>query len=420
MLQSKLFTKTKKEAPKDEVSRNAELLIRGGFVHKEMAGVYVYLPLGFRVLQKIKNIIREEMDNIGGQELHMSVLQDKDIWEKSGRWDDGVVDNWFKSTLKNGTEVGLGFTHEEPLSDLLKDHISSYRDLPIYPYQIQTKFRNEARAKSGLMRGREFLMKDMYSFCKSEEEQHKFYEKSKKAYKKIFERVGLGDMTYITFASGGSFSKFSHEFQTLTEAGEDTIYLDEKTGMALNKEVLDEKENLDEFKGKDLKELKAVEVGNIFNLGTKFSEAEGLYYLDEEGKKQKVWMGSYGIGLGRVMATIAEVFADENGLIWPESVAPFKFHIVALDMRNDEVRKTADEIYRMMKGSNIEALYDDRDRAPGEKFADSDLLGIPYRVVISEKNLKENILEIKNRKTGEVKKIDKDKILKSLLEGSVE
>jgi prolyl-tRNA synthetase len=381
-----------------------------------MAGVYSYLPLGLRVLKKIENVIREEMDAVGGQELHMSVLQEKSLWEKSGRWNDEVVDNWFKTDLKNGTEVGLGSTHEEPLSNILKDHISSYKELPVYPYQIQVKFRNEARAKSGLMRGREFLMKDMYSFCKSEEEQHEFYEKSKKAYTKIFERVGLGDKTYMTFASGGTYSKYSHEFQTLTEAGEDTIYLDESSGLALNKELLDEKENLEEFKGKDLVEHKSAEVGNIFNLGTKFSEAEGFFYLDENGEKQKVWMGSYGIGLGRVMATIAEVFADENGLVWPEAVAPYKFHIVALDVKNEEVRKTADEIHRMMERSNIEVLYDDRDLSAGEKFAESDLLGIPYRIVISENNLKEGVLEIKSRKDGEIKKIEKEKILKSLLE----
>jgi prolyl-tRNA synthetase len=420
MLQSKLFTKTQKEDPKDEVSKNAKLLIRGGFIHKEMAGVYSFLPLGLRVLEKINNIIREEMNYIGGQEIHLSVLQDKSIWEKTNRWSDEVVDNWFKTKLKNGTELGLGFTHEETLSNLMRDHISSYRDLPVFPYQIQTKFRNEERAKSGLMRGREFLMKDMYSFCKNEDEQLKFYEKVKKAYTKIFERAGLGDNTYITFASGGSFSKFSHEFQTLTDSGEDTIYIDSKSKMALNKEVLDQQENLEEFKGKDLIESTAVEVGNIFNLGTKFSEAEGLFYLDEKGEKQKVWMGSYGIGPGRVMATIAENNNDEFGLTWPESVAPFKFHIVALDVKNENVKKTADEIYRMMEKSRIETLYDDRDLLAGEKFAESDLLGIPYRIVVSERNLKDGMLEIKNRKTGEVKKIEKDTILKSLLEGSPE
>lgn len=420
MLQSKIFTKVKREEPKDEIYKNAKLLMRGGFVHKEMAGVYTYLPLGLRVLKKVENIIREEMNAIGGQELQMTVLQDKEIWQKSGRWSDEEVDNWFKSSLKNGTEVGLGFTHEEPLSNLVRDHVSSYRDLPIFPYQIQTKFRNEARAKSGLMRGREFLMKDLYSFCKSEKEQLEFYEKAKKAYVRVFERMGLGEITYVTFASGGVFSKFSHEFQTLTEAGEDTIYIDENTKTALNKEVLAEKENLEEFKGKDLVEKKAVEVGNIFNLGTRFSEAENLYYLDEEGQKQKVWMGSYGIGLGRVMATIAEVFADEYGLVWPENVAPYKFHIVALDIKNDEVKKVASEIHRMMEGSNIEVLYDDRDLSAGEKFAESDLLGIPYRIIVSDKNLKEGLLEIKDRKTGEIKKVEKNKILKSLLEDSKE
>ncbi|PIP86378.1 prolyl-tRNA synthetase [Candidatus Campbellbacteria bacterium CG11_big_fil_rev_8_21_14_0_20_44_21] len=416
MIQSRLFTKTRKEAPKDEVSKNAELLIRGGFISKEMAGVYNYLPLGLRTLNKINKIIREEMDAIGGQEIHMSVLQEKGIWQKSKRWDKTIVDNWFKSKLKNGTEVGLGFTHEEPLANLMKNHISSYRDLPIFPYQIQVKFRNETRAKSGLMRGREFLMKDMYSFCKTEDEQHKFYEKAKKAYGKIFQRLGLGDITYLTFASGGSFSKFSHEFQTITPNGEDTIYIEENKRIALNKEILKEKENIEDFKEKKLVPQKAVEVGNIFNLGTKFSESQGLYYLDEKGKKQKVWMGSYGIGPGRVMGTIVEVFADKSGIVWPEAVAPFKFHIVALDAANKNVRMEAEEIYKKMLGSGIESLYDDREAPAGEKFADSDLIGIPYRIVVSEKNLADGTLEIKNRKTGEVKKVAKEKILNSLLQ----
>jgi prolyl-tRNA synthetase len=343
-------------------------------------------------------------------------LQDKEVWEKTDRWDDSKVDIWFKTKFKNGTESGLGFTHEEPLTKLMKDHINSYRDLPIYVYQIQDKFRNEVRAKSGLMRTREFLMKDMYSFCKTEEEQKKFYEKAKRAYEKIFHRAGIGDITYYTLASGGSFSKYSNEFQTITETGEDIIYINEENRTALNKELSDEKELLPEFKGKNLIEKKAVEVGNIFPLGTRFSEAMELYYLDEKGKKNLVWMGSYGIGPGRLMATIAEVFADGNGLIWPESVAPFKFHIVALEMDNEEVKKTANEIYKKMENSGIEVLYDDRDVSAGEKFADSDLMGIPYRIVVSEKNLKDNVLEIKARQTGEVKKVEKDEILKSLLE----
>lgn len=419
MLQSKLFTKIRKEAPKDEVSKNAQLLIRGGFIHKEMAGVYSYLPLGLRVLKKIENIIREEMNRIGGQELHMTVLQDKQVWEKSGRWNDDVVDNWFKSELKNGTEVGLASTHEEPLTNLLKSHISSYKDLPIYPYQIQTKFRNEIRAKSGIIRVREFLMKDMYSFNKSEEEFKDFYEKCATAYVKIFEKLGLGEITYRTLADGGSFTKdFTDEFQTISDAGEDIIYVDEEKKIAINKEVYnDETIKKLRLNKADLVEKKAIEVGNIFPLGTKYTEAMSLYFKDEKGEEQKIWMGSYGIGLGRVMGTIAEVFADENGLVWPEAVAPFKFHIVALDIeKNEEVRKVAQEIHKMMQNSGIEVLYDDRDLSAGEKFAESDLLGIPFRMVVSEKNLKEGVLEIKTRSTGEVTMVEKDKMLKSLLE----
>src|SRR3989338_8964935 len=221
MKQSKLFTKTKKEAPADEVSRNAELLIRGGFIHKEMAGVYSYLPLGLRVLKKIENIIREEMNEIGGIEMRTSILQNKEVWEKSNRWDDEIVDSWFKTKLKNGGEVGLSFTNEEAYSNILKQYVSSYKDLPIFPYDFKNIFRNETRSKSGIMRGREFYWKALYSFSKSEQEHNEFYEKIKQAYHTIFTRAGIGHITYLTFASGGTFSKYSHEFQTITSVGED-------------------------------------------------------------------------------------------------------------------------------------------------------------------------------------------------------
>ncbi len=415
MKQSQLFTKTRREAPKDEVSKNAQLLIRAGYVHKEMAGVYSYMPLGLLVMNKIVNIIREEMNAIGGQELHMTALQDRGSWQASGRWDDAVVDNWFKTKLKNGTDLGLGFTHEEPLTAVMKDNIRSFRDLPIFVYQFQTKFRNEARAKSGIMRGREFLMKDLYSFCRDLKEQEAFYEEAKKAYVKIFERLGLGDITYVTFAGGGSFSKYSHEFQTLTEAGEDTIYVLEgkkdKAGMkiAINKEVLNDEVLSDlGIKRGDLREAKAVEVGNIFNLGTRFSDALDLVYKDEKGQSQKVYMGSYGIGPGRVMGTIVETFADEKGIVWPEAVAPFAVHLVALFDQDGKVKVEADKIYKDLTKKGVEVLYDDRDETAGTKFSDSDLIGIPTRWVISEKTLAAGgagsgvCIEVKNRKTGKV------------------
>ncbi len=411
MKQSHLFTKTRREAPKDEVAKNAQLLIRAGFIHKDMAGVYSYLPLGLRVMNKIVGIIREEMNAIGGEELHLASLQSKEVWEKSGRWSDEVVDSWFKTELRNGTEVGFGFTHEEPLTGLMRDHIRSFRDLPAYAYQFQTKFRNEERAKSGILRGREFLMKDLYSFSRDIKEHEDFYEKAKQAYVNIFERVGLGDTTYITFASGGSFSKYSHEFQTLTEAGEDTIYVHAGKKIAVNKEVFNDETlsglGLDKS---ELQEKKAVEVGNIFSLGTRFSDALDLKYKDEAGKSVSVVMGSYGIGPGRVMGTIVETYADDKGMVWPESVAPFAIHLVAIFDTEGKVKKVADELYEKFTKKGVEVLYDDRDCGAGEKFSDSDLFGIPERYVVSERSLKENSIEVKERKGGEVSMISLEKV----------
>jgi prolyl-tRNA synthetase len=406
-----LFTKTRKEAPKDEVSKNAQLLIRAGYIHKEMAGVYSLMPLGFRTLKKIEHIIREEMNAIGGQEIALTALQDKAVWEKTNRWSDDVVDNWFKTKLKNETEVGLGFTHEEPLTALMTEYIDSYRDLPRYAYQFQTKFRNEARAKSGIMRGREFLMKDLYSFSLNEKQHADFYEKAKQAYINVFNRVGLGDKTFVTFASGGTFTKYSHEFQTLTEAGEDTIYIDEAKHIAVNEEVYSDEVLHDlGLHKKDLVQKKAVEVGNIFSLGTKFSEPFELTYLDEKGEKKPVIMGSYGIGLGRLMGTIVEVLGDNNGIVWPEAVAPFKVHLVYLPGKEVKAKEYAEELYTKLTQKGIEVLFDDRDARAGEKFADSDLIGLPYRVVVSDKTLAGGKLEMKVRKNGEVKMISESEL----------
>ncbi|MFZ2975637.1 MAG: aminoacyl--tRNA ligase-related protein [Candidatus Moraniibacteriota bacterium] len=383
MKQSQLFTKTQKNAPKDEVSLNAQLLIRAGFINKEMAGIYSILPLGLKVINKISAIVRDEMNKTGGVEIQSTALQKKEVWEKTNRWDDKIVDNWFKTTLKNGTELGLGFTHEEPMSNLMTNFISSYKDLPIYAYDIRTVFRNEARAKSGIMRGREFFWKALYSFSRNEEEHNTYYEKAKIAYKNIFNRVGLGNRTFLTFASGGTFSKYSHEFQTISEAGEDIIYIDEEKNIAINKEVFNDEvlKDLDLNKNK-LIEKKAIEVGNIFSLGYKFSEPFNLKYKDENSNEQLVYMGSYGIGISRLMGTIVETNNDEKGIIWPEAVAPFKVHLISLS-QNEQ----AQEIYDNLSKSGIEVLYDDRETSAGEKFADSDLIGIPYRIVISKKTL---------------------------------
>jgi len=406
MRQSQLFTKTRREAPADEASKNAQLLIRAGYINKEMAGVYDYLPLGLRVLKKIENIIREEMNAIGGQEILMSSLQRPELWDKTQRWENSNVDSWFKTKLKDGADLGLAFTHEEPISNMLGQFVSSYKNLPFSVYQFQNKFRNEARAKSGIMRAREFVMKDMYSFCANYDEHRMFYEKAEEAYKRIFDKVGIGDLTYLTYASGGSFSEVSHEFQTITPAGEDTIFIREEKDYAVNKEIFDDewkkKLNMDKFR-----EEKAIEVGNIFNLGTKFSEALGLMYKELDGSNKPVWMGSYGIGLGRLMGTIVEVLSDEKGIVWPESVAPFKYHIVEIMSEKPEVRETAERVYKML-GENV--LYDDRDLRAGEKFADADLLGMPYQIIVSEKTVAENKVELKNRGSGETGLVDENSL----------
>jgi len=410
MRQSQLFTKTRREAPSDEVAKNAQLLIRAGYIHKEMAGVYSFLPLGLRVLNKIVQVIREEMNRIGGQEMLMTALQDKEIWMRTDRWDDKKVDIWFKTNISNGGETGLGFSHEEPLTRILLDHVSSYRDLPIYPYQFQTKFRNEMRAKSGIMRGREFLMKDLYSFSKNEEEHNEFYAHAREAYKKVFERLGLGDRTYVTFASGGVFSEFSEEFQTVSDAGEDIIYIDEEKKIAVNKEVYTdatlEKLGLEKSK---LKETKSIEVGNIFSLGSRFSDALGLSYTDQEGTQQPVLMGCYGIGPSRVMGTIVEALADDKGIVWPESVAPFRVHLVSL-VPDDVTTAYADALYEDFVREGVEVLYDDRDARAGEKLADSDLLGIPTRLLIGKETIETGKVEVVDRKTGEVKRIARGEI----------
>src|SRR3989344_697817 len=398
MRQSQLFTKTRREAPADEVSKNAVLLTRAGFINKQMAGVYSYLPLGWLVIQKIRKIVAEEMKKLGSVEFLISSLQEKEVWEKTNRWSDDEVDVWFKSELKNGTQVGFGWSHEEPITELMVSHVGSFRDLPRYVHQFQNKMRNEARAKSGIMRCREFLMKDMYSYSRSEEEHVNFYNKAIDAYLNVFRRVGLGDITYVTSASGGVFTdKFSHEFQTICEAGEDTIYVtDESKRIATNAEVSTEGV---------LK--KAAEVGNIFTFGTKKCEQLGLYFTDERGEKMAVYLGSYGIGITRLMGVLAEVFGDEKGLVWPEEVAPFKYHLISL---TEGSKETADKIYQDLVSRGVELLYDDRNLRAGEKLNDADLIGIPKQIIVGDKTDKDTV-ELKDRSTGNVSKVKINEII---------
>lgn len=411
---SKLFTKTSKSIPSDEVAKNAQLLIRAGFIHKEMAGVYAYLPLGLRVIENIKKIIREEINAVGGQELMMTTLQPKEIWEKTDRWDDAKVDNWFKTKLVNGTELGVGLTHEEPIVDAIGNYVNSYKDMPFSVYQIQNKFRNELRAKSGLLRGREFIMKDMYSFSLNQEQHNQEYEKIVGAYYKIYDRLGLGPITYRTYADGGIFTpRFSDEFQTLSEVGEDNIYVDEVKRIAINEEIFND-ENLVKLglKRDELVQKKGIEVGNTFHLESKYTDALDVYYTDENGKKQSIIMGCYGIGVSRLMGVIAEIFADDKGLVWPENIAPAKVYLVRIG--GDSAITHADELYNELIEKGIEVLYDDRDIQPGQKFADSELMGIPYRVTVSDRLLATKEYELVERKDGDKRLLTHEQLLAKL------
>lgn len=399
MKQSQLFSKVNKNASKDDVSVNARLLEQGGFIYKNSAGIYSYLPLGWRVIQKIANIIREEMNAVSGQEVFMPALHDKRYLTATNRWDVDVV---YKVVTGEDKEpkFNISWTHEEIAAEIAQRYTNSYKDLPFAFYQIQTKFRHEPRAKSGLLRGREFMMKDLYSFHTSEEDLQQYYDQVAGAYMKVFERAGL--KAYYTLAAGGEFTTgFTNEFQVLTEVGEDVTMICDKCDTAENVEVskLKEGDACPKDDGGTVHAHKSVEVGNIFPLGTKYSEAFDLKFTDKDGQQKFVVMGSYGIGLGRLMGTVVEIMNDENGIIWPESIAPFKVHLISLTGKeNAEVKNAADKLYTDLQAAGIEVLYDDReDISAGQKFADSDLIGIPYRIVISQKTLAEQSVELKKR-----------------------
>jgi prolyl-tRNA synthetase len=398
MKQSQLFFKTRKEAPSDADSINASYLIRSGFVHKHMAGVYAFLPLGLRVLKKIENIIREEMNKIDGQEIHLNVLQPKELWDETGRWEE-MAEIIYRLTDARNKELGLAPTHEEELTDIVRKNVSSYKDLPFALYQFQTKFRNEARAKSGLLRGREFPMKDLYSFDLDETGLNAYYERATAAYFEVYKRFELD--AKIVEASGGAFSKYSHEFQVLIPAGEDKIFHCNKCSFAQNSEIVEvaSGDKCPRCHEGIISVDNGTEVGNIFKLKTKFSGSMGANYTDKEGKEHPIQMGCYGIGLSRCLATIVEVHYDveKNRMVWPEQVAPYAVHLISLG-QNEE----ADKIYADLQAQNIEVLYDDRDSSAGQKFAEADLIGCPIRVVVSKKTLTEDSVELAHVKTAEV------------------
>ncbi|MFT7327881.1 MAG: prolyl-tRNA synthetase [Crocinitomicaceae bacterium] len=417
MKQSQLFTKTRKEAPSDEVSKNAQLLIRAGYINKELAGVYDLLPLGMKVVENIKEIIRQEMNAINGQEFIMSSLQSKEVWAATNRWDEDIVDVWFKSDLHAGGQVGFGWSHEEPIVNMMKNHVSSYKDLPIYVYQFQNKFRNELRAKSGMMRGREFIMKDMYSFSVDEAQHEDFYQKTIDAYKRCYDRLGLGNDTFVTFAAGGAFTEFSHEFQTICETGEDEIYINREKGIAINHEVYSDA-TLKKLgvSADDLEKVKTAETGNIFNFGTQKCEEMDLYINNDQGKRIPIHLGSYGIGVTRVMGVIVENMSDENGIIWPEEIAPFTIHLVTFG-KNENIIREAENLYHDLKKAGIEVLFDDRDAGPGQKLNDADLMGMPYRIVYSEKSFEKGGVEITKRESGDTEYIDPARVIAYFTEG---
>lgn len=414
MRQSGLFSKTTKNIPEGEASKNAQLLIRGGFINKSSAGVYSFLPLGLRVLNKINQIIREEINTLGAEELLLPSLISRKYWEQSNRW---AVDVAYKTgpRIEDGSpaqvEYGLGWTHEEAVSAIASHLIQSYKDLPKAVYQIQTKFRNEPRAQAGLLRGREFLMKDLYSFHTDVEDLNKYYQKAILAYKKIFKRLELN--TLVTEASGGAFTKeYTHEFQVLNDAGEDTIHYCKQCGFSQNQEIF----NASAHKncGEELLTGKAIEVANIFRLGVKFSQDFNLNYSDKNGAKHLVVMGSYGIGPTRVMGTIVEEYNDAKGVIWPEKVAPFGAHLVQLG-DSPTVKKAAEELYKFIgQKIGLEVLYDERSASAGEKLNDADLLGIPWRIVVSEKTLAAKKIEVKKRSEKITKLISQKELIKLL------
>lgn len=394
MYQADLISKTRKHISQSEESLNAQILIKAGFIEQIMAGVYAYLPLGYKVLKNIETIVREELSTISAQELLLPALHPKSMWEKTNRWE--TLDVLYRFTSHyTKTELALGSTHEEIITPLAQTFIQSYQDLPLAVYQIQTKFRDEKRAKSGILRGREFIMKDLYSFHSNSEDLDTYYDTVIQAYTRIYQRLGIGDITLKTYASGGSFSKYSHEFQTLSDIGEDTIFVCESCNIAVNQEIIEEQSICPECGNPHLIEKKSIEVGNIFKLQTKYSEAFDLRFTNEQGENPLVIMGCYGIGISRLMGTLVEIFAHDNShMIWPKAVSPFDIHLIALNTDNNDVSTQAETLYQRFKSQHLSVLFDNRNERPGVKFAEADLIGIPQRIIISTKSLAQNAVEI--------------------------
>ncbi len=398
MKQSHFFAKIKKEASKEAETISHQYLTRADFIDQLATGIYSFLPLGWRVHQKIEKIIREEMNAIDGQEVFLPTLQPKDIWLETDRWQK-IDPPLFKLKDRHERELALGSTHEEVITDLVRRRVKSYKDLPLSLYQIQNKFRNEMRSSGGLLRVREFIMKDMYSFHQDKNDLDKYYEKVKKSYLNIFQRCGL-EVAAIEALGGTIGGSETHEFALLAETGEDKVIVCPKCGWAANLET-GEKIKCPKCQAKT-ETKNSIENGHIFKLGTTYSEKMKAYFTDQKGQQKPLVMGCYGIGLGRLMAAIVEAHHDQHGIIWPEAVAPFSIHLLTINGQdsklNHQIKKQAEKLYSDFLKQGDEVLYDDRDdKSPGEKFAEADLIGIPWRIVISEKTLTKNSVEVKKR-----------------------
>ena len=411
MLQSELFCKTKKAAPKDAEVTSYKYLARADFIEQSFSGVYRFLPLGFKVLKKIEEIIREEMLNIGAQELYLPTFQNKNLWLETNRWKT-IDPPLFKLKDRHQKELALSSTHEEEITDVFRHRIKSYQDLPFFLFQIQNKFRNEMRPTGGLLRTREFLMKDLYSFHTDKKDLMRFYEKVRRIYFKIFKRCGLKPVC-VEASPGTIGGELSHEFMIISSIGEDRIFICKKCGFAANVEKTGEIKKCPKCKNQ-LEKKNCIEVGHVFNLGTKYSKIMKADYLDKNGKSHPVVMGCYGIGLPRLMATIVEVNNDKDGIVWPRGIAPFQAHLIEVKSQKSKVKSEAERLYKILLKSGIEVLYDDRSKSPGEKFAEADLIGIPIRIVISERTLKKNSVEVKQRNKKEAKLVKIKQLLKNV------
>ena len=422
MKYSNFFLPTLKDAPSDAEIISHKLMIRSGMIKQSSAGIYSWLPLGLLVLKKIEKIVREEQNNAGAIELLMPTIQSSDLWVKSGRYDD-YGKEMLRITDRGGREMLYGPTNEELITDIFQSHINSYKDLPKNLYHIQWKFRDELRPRFGVMRGREFLMKDNYSFDLNEMEAKSSYDNMFRAYIKTFIRMGLTPIS-LRAETGPIGGNLSHEFQILAKTGESTLYYDKKLE-TLNPETIDPNElqsfyaavddQHDEDKcpisKDDLKISKGIEVGHIFYFGTKYSEKLNAYVQDKSGKNTPVHMGSYGIGVSRLVGAIIEAYHDENGIKWPLEVAPFKIAIINLMPEDQECDTKSLEYYEYFMKNNVETILDDRICSIGKKLSDNELIGTPFQIIIGKRDLKDNLVEFKNRQINEIKKISSNEVI---------